>query len=166
MTNEYFKPVVGYEGLYEVSNLGRVKSLYLKGKRRDKIMHPQANIKYTYLQITLRKNGVRKKFPVHRLVAKAFIPPIPDKPFVNHIDCNKQNNNVENLEWCNNQENIQHSFIYGDRKVTKIRNVQTGQTFKGYDKAGKSIGVSGVAVREAIKRNRIIQGCKFERIEE
>lgn len=166
MTNEYFKPVVGYEGLYEVSNLGRVKSLYLKGKRRDKIMSPQANIRYTYLQITLRKDGVRKKFPVHRLVAKAFIPPIPDKPFVNHIDCNKQNNNVENLEWCNNQENIQYSFSHGNRKVTKIRNVKTGHIFKGYEKAGQSVGVSGVAVREAIKRKGTTKGHKFERIEE
>lgn len=164
MTNEIYKPVVGYEGLYEVSNIGNIKSLYLKGKRRDKILKPQANIRDSYFQVVLHKDGIKRKYPIHRLVAKAFLPPIDDKPFVNHIDSNKQNNNVENLEWCNNQENIIHSFKSGLRKVTKIRDVDTGEIFLGYEKAGKSINATACAIRIALINNRTVKKHKFERI--
>lgn len=111
MKKEYWKPVVGYEGLYEVSNWGRVKSLPRKGTYA-RILKPVPN-KYGYFQVNLYKNGKLKKIFIHRLVAEAFLE-IPEglKQYigtvylqVNHKDENKHNNNVENLEWCSAKYN-------------------------------------------------------------
>lgn len=104
MKKEYWKPVVGYEGLYEVSNWGRVKSIRF-GKER--ILKPFTN-KDGYLLVTLSKNGTHKKFQVHRLVALHFLPNPDNLPEVNHKDENKLNNNAENLEWCNRKFNINY----------------------------------------------------------
>ena len=105
MDNEFWKDVIGYEGLYQVSNLGRIKSV-----RNDKIrLNDFSSNKY--LRISLWKNGSGKKFQVHRLVAQAFIPNPENKPFINHKDGNKQNNHVENLEWCTSSENQKHRYI-------------------------------------------------------
>ena len=112
--NEVWKDVPGYEGYYQVSNLGRVKSLqtrkYSHIKKcpivviREMILKPYPNTKQ-YLLVDLIKDGTRNTQKVHRLVAKAFIPNENKYPQVNHKDENKQNNCVENLEWCTNQYN-------------------------------------------------------------
>ena len=107
MKKEYWKPVVGYEGLYEVSNFGRVKSLKF-GK--EKILKPVTNT-FGYLQVTLCKNNKKKLVTVHRLVAEAFLPNPHNYSCVNHKDENKQNNNVSNLEWCS----AQYNNTYGTR---------------------------------------------------
>lgn len=104
MKKEYWKPVVGYEGLYEVSNWGRVKSIRF-GKER--ILKPFKN-KDGYLLVTLSKNGTHKKFQVHRLVSLHFLPNPDNLPEVNHKDENKLNNNTENLEWCDRKFNINY----------------------------------------------------------
>lgn len=111
---EVWKDVVGYEGYYQVSNLGKVKSLQTKKYSRkekcaitvmrEKILKPYPNTK-KYLLVDLKKDGMRNCQKVHRLVAKAFIPNENNFPQVNHKDENKQNNNVDNLEWCTNQYN-------------------------------------------------------------
>ena len=101
MKKEIWKPVVGYEGLYEVSNWGRIKSIKF-GKER--ILNPGTN-SCGYLHVGLYKNGKRKIFLVHRLVAEAFIPNPNNLPCINHKDENKLNNSVENLEWCNSKYN-------------------------------------------------------------
>ena len=94
---EVWKPVVGYEGLYEVSNLGRV--------RRVKIIEPSRK-KHGYMQISLTgSDGVRKSFRLHRLVAEAFIPNPDGKPQVNHKDEDTENNRARNLEWATAEEN-------------------------------------------------------------
>ena len=100
MKKEYWKPVVGYEGLYEVSNWGRVKSLKF-GK--EKILKPI--IRHGYYFVGLSKNGIVKSYSVHRLVAQVFIPNPNNLPCVNHKDENKQNNVVSNLEWCTHEYN-------------------------------------------------------------
>jgi len=115
---EVWKDVVGYEGYYKVSNLGNVKSLdrivdnegkyfrHLKGK--PKAQKQQHN---GYMTVNLYKNGINKQyktFRVHRLVAEAFLPNPNNLPFVNHKDENKQNNNVNNLEWCTQQYNNEY----------------------------------------------------------
>lgn len=93
---EQWKPIVGYEGLYEISNLGRVKNLKF-GK--EKILKPANN--RGYLRVCLCRDGKGKMLSVHRLVAEAFIPNPMGLPEVNHKDENKINNCVSNLEWCN-----------------------------------------------------------------
>ena len=102
-----WRPIKGYEGLYEISNKGRVKSLarYYKafGYRKiiieEKIMSPVESPQ-GYYQIGLSKEGAKKHVQIHRLVAQAFIPNPQSLPFINHKDENKKNNCVDNLEWC------------------------------------------------------------------
>lgn len=111
---EVWKDIAGYEGYYQVSNLGRVKSLRVRKYShiqkcpivvfREKILNPYFNTK-KYLLVDLQKDGKRKTQQVHRLVAKSFIPNENNYPQVNHKDENKQNNCVDNLEWCTNQYN-------------------------------------------------------------
>ena len=114
-----WKDIKNYEGIYRVSNCGEIMSLYnYRGK--NNILKPR--LKRGYYQIGLRKNGKRKWFAVHRLVAEAFIENPNKYPVVNHIDENKLNNNVDNLEWCS----IAYNNSYGSRlarvsKTNKLR---------------------------------------------
>lgn len=109
---EIWAPVVGYEGLYEVSNLGNVKSI-----RRNKVMRPgEHNFGYKY--VILCRDGHSKNILVHRLVANAFIPKVVGKQDVNHIDGNKANNAVTNLEWVSKSDNMYHAYRTGIRYVT------------------------------------------------
>ena len=101
MNNEVWKDIDEYEGLYQVSNLGRVKSL----KRcNDKIMSLRRD-KDGYILVNLWKNHERKTFKVHRLVSQTFITNPQNLPQVNHKDEDKTNNRVENLEWCDSKYN-------------------------------------------------------------
>ena len=101
---EYWKPVEGYEGLYEVSNEGRVRSLNYNRTREIRILRPDIT-KKGYLKVGLCKNGKQKKFLVHRLVAQAFVPNIFSLNEVNHINEVKTDNRVENMMWCDTKEN-------------------------------------------------------------
>lgn len=119
-TKEEWRPIKGYEGFYEVSSLGRVRSLdrVVKCKNGNcqkffgKIMKPRTN-KDGYLTVALSMNNKQKSKQIHRLVAITFLPNPKKLPQVNHRDCNKQNNYVDNLEWCSCQENIQHALKTG-----------------------------------------------------
>lgn len=100
-------------GLYQVSNLGRVKSLNYLGHHKEALKKPSLQKKSImrqggYYQVKLYKQGKFKNYLVHRLVAEAFIPNPENKPQVNHIDCNKTNNQVNNLEWCDAKYNSNH----------------------------------------------------------
>lgn len=102
---EIYKDIEGYEGLYQVSNLGNVKSLVNnKGIAREKILKPFINSK-GYKRVELSKNKTSKIYSVHRLVANALLPNTHNYPCVNHKDENCENNNVENLEWCSYKYN-------------------------------------------------------------
>lgn len=103
---EIWKDIVGYEGLYQVSNLGRVKSSF----RYKKILKQFEDNK-DYLRVTLYKNNKSKSIKVHKLVAEAFIPNPNNYNCVNHKDENKTNNNVENLEFCS----FYYNLMYGTR---------------------------------------------------
>ena len=122
MEEEVWKPIKDYEGLYEISNLGRVKSLNYRGTGKGKILK---NIKDRkgYLKVCLTKNGRHKIFRVHRLVAEAFIPNPNNYPIVNHKDEVPSNNCVDNLEWCtyayNNTYNNRHERA-GDAEVHTV----------------------------------------------
>lgn len=122
---EKFKPVQGYAGIYEISNLGRVKSLSRIIERKDgntrvtedRIILPFLT-KCGYHQIVLCKDGVRKKHYIHRLVANAFIENPNKLPIINHKDENKLNNRVENLEWCSAYYNLRYGKMQA--KLVKI----------------------------------------------
>lgn len=102
---EIWKDIYGFPN-YQVSNLGRIKNK--KGKTLS-----QANVTNGYLIVNLCKNGKSSNKFVHRLVAMAFISNVENKPTVNHIDGNKHNNRVENLEWCTNKEQTAHALKIG-----------------------------------------------------
>lgn len=115
---EIWKQIEGFEGLYEISSYGRVKTLRSSPKLKsgdflsNSIECAIRNGK-GYKTVTLYKNKVGKQLMVHRLVAKAFIPNPNNKPQVNHKDADKHNNNVDNLEWVTNLENKEHSVLNG-----------------------------------------------------
>lgn len=128
---EEWKAINGYEGIYEVSNLGQVRSLdrvckrnsdtgdvFKKGKLRKPHLTPKG-----YLRLQLKnKDGIASNHLVHRLVAQAFLP-IPDQEQIeiNHKDGNKQNNNFDNLEWCSGVDNLQHSYDIGLRNGKQLK---------------------------------------------
>ena len=116
MTKEEWKPILGYEGYYEISNFGNVRSLDIVeningGKRKRKGKLRKLSIKDNgYYFLILYKNNVSKNLYIHRLVMENFSKEIPDGYEVNHIDGNKANNHISNLEIVTHQENIVHSY--------------------------------------------------------
>lgn len=124
---EIWKDIKGYEGYYQISNFGKVKSLKRMRRFRgglalinERIMKPK--IHSGYYRIGLCKNNKIKTFNIHRLVALSFIPNPYKKRTINHIDCNKANNNVNNLEWNTHKENIKHALKMGLRNPPRGKN--------------------------------------------
>lgn len=104
---EIWKNISGFEGLYQVSSFGRVKSFY--GKKEHILKH--ADRGNGYLFVVLCKEGCKPKlYLIHRLVANAFIPNPENLPIINHKDKNRQNNHADNLEWCTAQYNVEYSL--------------------------------------------------------
>ena len=111
LPNEIWCNIENYNGKYQVSNFARIKSFH---KGNVAILKPE--LTKGYLRISLYKNGKTKLYFVHVLVAKAFVPNLENKPFVNHIDGNKLNNHASNLEWVTASENQQHALRLGLQK--------------------------------------------------
>lgn len=182
MTNETWVDIEGYEGLYQVSNLGNVKSLnrvikYRNNKKafhKERLLVPKEN--FGYLRVTLSKDNKRKEYRIHRLVAKAFIPNPENKPIVNHLDENKQNNKSENLEWSTQDENFNYSkvnYLKGvEKKYKKVSVVKdTGEflLFKSIKECLDVIGISDRTLRrtngEVVKKGKFKGWCfKIEKI--
>lgn len=108
--SEVWKDVVGYEGIYEVSNLGKIRSLNYNGTRTCKEMKGSPN-KDGYIKLTLTKDKKKKTVLLHKLVADAFLENPDNLPIINHKDENKSNNNLSNIEWCT----IPYNNSYGTR---------------------------------------------------
>ena len=106
---EIWKDIKGFKNLYQISNLGNIKSLNAYGHNKKKLLKPFID-KNGYLNIILSKNKKKKYCLVHQLVAKAFIKNPNNYNEVNHLDGNKENNCVDNLEWCDRKHNIRHAF--------------------------------------------------------
>lgn len=159
---ETWKPVCGYEGFYEVSNCGRIKSLVAwnghEYYHRKKIMK-QSRTTTGYKKVELYKDGKRKSHKVHRLVAIAFIPNPKNKPHINHIDGNTVNNSVDNLEWCTPKENVDHALATGLKKTIELDKKPLEQDYKEnrmsmYQLAEK-YGCSTATIRKQLKKHGI-----------
>jgi len=148
---EIWKPVVGYEGLYEVSNLGRVKSLERKvnklhGERtvQERILKPLIK-EDGYYRVELWKGCSGKKYYIHRLVAQVFLSNPKNYPDVNHKDENKSNNNVENLEFCSTKYN--NNYGTKNRRASLAQSkpimcVETGVIYQCKKDAEKHLGMN------------------------
>ena len=134
---EHWKEIAGYEGLYEVSDKGRVKSLKY-GK--EKILKPSNNPR-GYLQVCLYKDGNRKQLLVHRLAAEAFIQNPNNLETVNHKDEDKTNNTVGNLEWMTLEDNI----IYSQARQVQMFDKKTGELLATFPSTMKTERVTGIA---------------------
>jgi hypothetical protein len=147
---EQWKPVVGYEGFYEVSNQGRIRSVdritNSSIRHNDHVVKKGKMLKLNlkrggYLAVDLSKENVKKTKTVHRIVAEAFIPNPEDKYTVNHINGNKSDNRVENLEWATSSENSIHAvkthLMPGNGFKRQILCVETGQIFESSTQAAE-----------------------------
>ena len=140
---EIWRDIKDYEGLYQISNLGNVKSLYRKCSKNGNRSIGTDN--KGYKRLYLNKNGKRKSHRVHRLVASAFIPNDKNFPQVNHKDENKENNRVDNLEWCTNEYNNN----YGTRSERQARTLR--MELIGVDtNSGLILEYDGVRVAERL----------------
>lgn len=143
---ENWKDIKNYEGLYQISNFGRIKSLkkwcgnkYVqKWTKCEKILK-QAKHYHGYKYVILSKNKETKKEYVHRLVARAFLNNDNEYKEINHKDGNKQNNCVENLEWCDRSWNVSHSYKSGLLVPKRSKNNVLSKAVIQYDKNGSFI---------------------------
>lgn len=115
---EIWKDIAGYEGLYQVSNLGNVRSLRYRNRYEVRELYLKPHNR-GYLQVELHKDGKRKMVTVHRLVAMAFVEGYEESKQVNHIDENKKNNISTNLEWVTVSQNVLHSLRHRTVPVTR-----------------------------------------------
>ena len=128
MTEEIWKDIEGYEGLYQISNLGRVKSLKhiivrnngVKQTFQEKILKTPLCKKTGYPMVCLWFMGKEKRYSVHRLIAQAFIPNPENKPEINHINTIRNDNRIENLEWVTRTENMNNPLT--KKNLSKPRN--------------------------------------------
>lgn len=176
LPNEEWRDIIGWEGLYQVSNLGRVKSLprlhkYVHGEylSKERILSPRVcGGQREYLSVALYrgKGAVQRK--IHRLVAMAFISNPKGYKEVNHIDENKRNNMASNLEWCSRSYNVN----YGRRIEKQSAHLQKAvlaftrrgkfvARFKSIKDAAVWAGVDGSNVSRAIKRGSVSGGYKW-----
>lgn len=135
---ETWKDIKGYEGIYKVSNLGNILSLNYHRMKITKLKKFTLNHK-GYPTVHLSNNKNNKRFLVHRLVAEAFIPNPNNYPQINHIDGNKQNNKIDNLEWCTNSENIKHAYKNKLIKIKKGAEVHNHRKVNQYDLNGNLV---------------------------
>lgn len=176
MKEEIWKEIPGYEGSFEVSNLGnfRSKDRQVPCRWGGTRFYPGKPLKVEVMQdgykrIVLMQNAKKKRYMCHRLVAETFIPNIENKPFVNHIDGNRGNNCVENLEWCIQSENEQHAIkvlgktMKGKTKPKPVKCIELDKEFKSMKAAVEFLGGSACneGIKKAIVANRKYHGYTF-----
>lgn len=155
-TEEIWKDIPGYEGIYQASTFGRIRSIphLIKANKDGGTRYTNLYVKnptvgwHGYSYIGTSKNGECKTELLHRLIAKTFLPNPNNLPAVNHKDGNKQNNYIENLEWCTDSENQMHTSINGlFKKTKKVKCVETGAVYRNSCDAEKQTGVSSRTIR-------------------
>lgn len=149
-TLEFWRDVKGYIGLYQVSNLGNVKSL-----RNNKILKPVPN-KKGYFQVSLSKDGKVKNFRINRLVAEAFLPNEDELPEVDHINGDKTDNRVCNLQWISEVENLRKKET-GIAIPRRVICVETGEIFESVAAAARAVNRKYLAVSRNLRG--LTQSC-------
>lgn len=142
---EIWKDIPGYEGLYSISNIGR-----LRNDKTNRLLKPWID-KDGYLVYDLTKNKVKKHYRAHRLVAQTFIPNPNNYPLVNHKDEDKTNNKVSNLEWCT----LEYNLNYGTR--TERSALKHSKSISKYNLNGNFIATYK-SLTEAAKLNNLLKG--------
>lgn len=159
MSNEILKDIIGYEGLYKISNNGDVYSLdrLIPDGRTEGVRKKQGKKlsigKGRYYSVSLNKNKIKTRYLLHRLLAEAFIPNPENKKIVNHKNGIKTDNRIENLEWCTQSENIIHSFKSGFSKpywTGKKRDEKTIEALR-LSHLGKPSPKKGIKLTEEVK---------------
>lgn len=162
--NEVWKDIAGYEGLYMVSNLGRVKSLP-RATTKGQIIKPYISTHNGYCYASLSKNNKRTSKRIHGLVMKAFVGMPENGMVIDHIDGDKTNNRLDNLEYVSLSENMQRAFKLGLEKIEgiKVINLETKEVFDSYSAASASVGGSkGLYVARVCKGERShYRGSRF-----
>lgn len=174
---EVWKDVPGFEGLYQVSDMGRVKSLARVMERtgtwatsqKERILKP--SLCKGYRHVVLCKQGRRQSFAVHRLVALAFVPNPATKPQINHMDGNKENNRPRNLEWVTSSENNLHRRRVlnggGGKAPRAVICLDTGIVYASVTEAAKTMGVDLMSILHACQgRSKSSCGCRWAYAEE
>lgn len=158
MKEEEWRDIAGYEGKYQVSNLGHVKSLNYGRTGKERILSLRT-CKGGYLLVNLCKNGIVKCYSVHRLVARAFIENPDNLPQVNHKNQVKTDNTVQNLEWCTAEYNIRYSDICGKGRKS-VGCYKNGELIKVYPSLNsvKKDGFNDGNVYSVLKGNRKFHG--------
>jgi hypothetical protein len=153
-----WKAIPGYEGCYEVSDCGDVKSI----RKNGGLLKPWIDC-WGYPNVCLHKDGKPNKKKVHRIVAETFLYPFSGEQ-VNHKDGNKMNNSVDNLEWCNGSENMNHAYRNGlHSKVKPVRIVELGMNFGSVSEAARYIGGNHVGIMRCLDgKRKTHRGYHFE----
>jgi hypothetical protein len=150
---EYWVPIPNYEQYYEINNLGTIRSIPRRILTKSGYYKPEKERKLTqrisnkgYLSVTLSKHGQSKTHHVHRLLALVFIPNPDNKPILNHINGNKLDNSIHNMEWVTYSENVIHAYKHGlykstERKRRIILDACTGETYTSIKKAALSLNI-------------------------
>lgn len=168
MIIETYKPIEGYEDLYEVSNLGNVRTLRDSPKlSRLSVLKPKPLKRGGHLRVQLYKDKKGKDFLIHRLVAQTFIENLNNYPCINHKDSNPQNNNVDNLEWCTYAYNNEYSFQHKEKKnniFVTLTNKETGKEieFNSMSKASQFLSHSVGWISNAIKKGHKLHDENYD----
>lgn len=153
---EEWRQIKDWEGIYEVSNLGNVKRVCKASGTKTGFIKPWISTTKYYV-VSLTKNNTKKKYKVHRLVAQAFLMNQENKGDVNHIDNNRLNNNLSNLEWCTRKENMQHASRCGrmtkgeQQHNSKLKEHQVIEIIKSNLKPKELAAIYGVQDRHILR---------------
>jgi hypothetical protein len=156
MTNtiEIWKDLENYEGIYKISNHGKIKNT-----RGNLVKGWITNV--NYIKVRLYKNKKSKDFYMHRLVAYNFLPPKEGKNVINHLDSNPRNNKVSNLQWCTQAENMRHAKINNRMNTDgrKILHIESGKIYKSIKEASDDFDIKQNTLVYQLRRSS--KKCQF-----